>query len=122
MAGMLIKLMGAPLALLVNAALLLGSTLIVVDFAICGAGWLLVAAASVNASGVAAFALILMTFTMGAVFIFINFLALRQAVTPESLMGRWLGEHVGLRTALLFAGVVSPVLLAVVGFFALCHF
>ena len=122
MAGMLIKLMGAPLALLVNAALLLGSTLIVVDFAICGAGWLLVAAAPVNAGGVAAFALVLMTFTMGAVFIFINFLALRQAVTSEPLMGRWLGEHLGLRTALLFAGVVSPVLLAVVGFFALCHF
>jgi hypothetical protein len=60
----------------------------------------------------------------GAVLIFINFLALRQAVTPGPLLGRmtatmrwltllaagpgallggWLGEHVGLRAALGFA-------------------
>jgi len=107
---------------------------LVVGYAICGSGWLLLAAAPVNAWGVAAFALMLMTFTMGAVFIFINFLALRQAVTPEPLLGRmtstmrwlsllaaapgallggWLGEHVGLRAALLFAGVVSLGLVAV---------
>jgi hypothetical protein len=30
----------------------------------------------------------LMLFTTGAVFIFINFLALRQAATPEPLLGR----------------------------------
>ena len=68
--------------------------------------------------GVAAFALMLMLFGVGAVLIFINFLALRQAVTPAPLLGRmtstmrwlillpagpgallggWLGEHVGLR-------------------------
>ena len=107
---------------------------LVVGFAICGAGWLLVAAAPANAWGVAAFALMLMTFTMGAVFIFINFLALRQAVTPEPLLGRmtstmrwltllaaapgallggWLGEYVGLRAALAFAGVVSLLLVVV---------
>jgi MFS family permease len=104
---------------------------LVMGYAICGTGWLLVALAPANAWGVAAFALMLMTFTMGAVFIFINFLALRQAVTPEPLLGRmtstmrwltllaaapgallggWLGEHVGLRSALLFAGGVSFVL------------
>jgi hypothetical protein len=75
-----------------------------------------------------------MMFTTGAVFIFINFLALRQAVTPAPLLGRmtstmrwlillpagpgaliggWLGEHVGLRAALVFAGATA-ILLAVV--------
>ncbi len=81
--------------------------------------------APANAWGVAAFALMLLMFGIGAVLIFINFLALRQAVTPEPLLGRmtstmrwlilmpagpgallggWLGEHVGLRAALAFAG------------------
>jgi len=65
-------------------------------------------------------------FGVGAVFIFINFLSLRQAVTPAHLLGRmtttmrwlillpagpgallggWLGEHLGLRSSMLFAGV-----------------
>jgi len=78
--------------------------------------------------------LMMMTFSTGAVFIFINFLALRQAVTPEPLLGRmtstmrwltllaaapgallggWLGDHVGLRSSLLFAGIVSVLLVAV---------
>jgi MFS family permease len=104
---------------------------LVVGYAICGGGWLLLAAAPTNAWGVAAFALTLMLFSLGAVFIFINFLALRQAVTPEPLLGRmtstmrwltllaaapgallggWLGEHVGLRSALAFAGGVSVLL------------
>jgi MFS family permease len=107
---------------------------LVVGYAICGSGWLLLAVAPANAWGVAAFALMLMSFSTGAVFIFINFLALRQAVTPEPLLGRmtstmrwltllaaapgallggWLGEHVGLRSALLFAGGVSAVLVLV---------
>ena len=67
----------------------------------------------------------LMLFSTGAVLVFINFLALRQAVTPVPLLGRmtstmrwlilipagpgallggWLGEHFGLRAALAFAG------------------
>jgi MFS family permease len=107
---------------------------LVVGYAICGAGWGLLAIAPANAWGVAAFALMLMSFTTGAVFIFINFLALRQAVTPEPLLGRmtatmrwltllaagpgallggWLGEHVGLRSALGFAAGVSLVLVLV---------
>jgi MFS family permease len=98
---------------------------LVLGFAVCGAGWLLLAAAPANAFGVAAFALMLMLFSAGAVLVFINFLALRQAVTPEPLLGRmtstmrwlilipagpgallggWLGEHFGLRAALSFAG------------------
>ena len=107
---------------------------LVVGYAVCGGGWLLLAAAPANAWGVAAFALMLMSFATGAVFIFINFLALRQAVTPEPLLGRmtstmrwltllaaapgallggWLGEHVGLRSALGFAGGVSVLLVLV---------
>jgi predicted MFS family arabinose efflux permease len=98
---------------------------LILGFAICGAGWLLLSVAPANAWGVAAFALMLMMFSIGAVLIFINFLALRQAVTPAPLLGRmtstmrwlilipagpgallggWLGEHSGLRTSLAVAG------------------
>ena len=107
---------------------------LVLGFAVCGAGWLLLAAAPANAFGVAAFALMLMLYSTGAVLVFINFLALRQAVTPEPLLGRmtstmrwlillpagpgalmggWLGEHFGLRWALGFAGG-SAMLLALI--------
>jgi len=101
--------------------------------AVCGAGWLLLAFAPADAWGVAAFAFMLFMFGVGAVLIFINFLAMRQAVTPEPLLGRmtstmrwlillpagpgaliggWLGEHVGLRAALAFAGVGGLLLAA----------
>ena len=107
---------------------------LVVGYAVCGSGWLILAIAPANAWGVAAFALMMMLFATGAVFIFINFLALRQAVTPEPMLGRmtstmrwltllaagpgallggWLGEHVGLRASLGFAGGVSALLVAV---------
>ncbi len=107
---------------------------LILGFAICGAGWLLLAFAPANEWGVAAFALMLMLFSTGAVFIFINFLSLRQAVTPAPLLGRmtstmrwlilipagpgaliggWLGEHVGLRASLAVAGG-GALLLAVV--------
>jgi len=98
---------------------------LVLGIAICGAGWLLLSVAPANAWGVAAFTATLMMFSTGAVLIFINFLALRQAVTPAPLLGRmtstmrwlilipagpgallggWLGEHSGLRTSLAVAG------------------
>jgi MFS family permease len=107
---------------------------LVLGYAIVGTGWLLLAAAPPNAWGVAAFALMMLLFTFGAVFIFINFLALRQAVTPEPLLGRmtstmrwltllaagpgallggWLGEHVSLGATLWFGAVVSLVLVLV---------
>lgn len=103
-------------------------------FAVCGAGWTLLAFAPANRWGIAAFALMLLMFSAGAVLVFINFLALRQAVTPEPLLGRmtstmrwlillpagpgallggWLGEHVGLRAALGFAGGSALLLAAV---------
>lgn len=107
---------------------------LVVGYAICGLGWGLLALAPANAWGVAAFALMMMLFAGGAVFIFINFLALRQAVTPAPMLGRmtstmrwltlvaagpgallggWLGEHFGLRAALGFAALGSALLVLV---------
>jgi hypothetical protein len=101
-----------------------GPTL-VLGFAISGTGWLVLAAAPLNRLGIAAYALMLMSYGVGAVFIFVNFLSLRQSVTPGPLLGRmtstmrwlillpagpgallggWLGQHFGLRVALAFAG------------------
>ncbi|MFZ2653248.1 MAG: MFS transporter [Burkholderiaceae bacterium] len=98
---------------------------LVLGFAICGAGWLLLSFAPASAWGTTMFALMLVLFGFGAVLVFINFLALRQAVTPAPLLGRmtstmrwlilipagpgallggWLGEHIGLRAALAFSG------------------
>jgi MFS family permease len=101
---------------------------LLLGIAICGAGWLLLAAAPANAWGRLMFALMLFLFGFGAVLGFINFLSLRQAVTPAPLLGRmtstmrWLtllpagpgaliggalGEHVSLRASLVFAGGVT---------------
>ncbi len=100
----------------------------------CSLGWTLLAMAPVGPLGVAIFALNLMLFGVGAVMMFINFLALRQAVTPAPMLGRmtstmrwlillpaapgaliggWLGEHVDLRASLAFSGVCGLVLTAV---------
>ena len=91
-------------------------------------GWLLLAMAPANAFGVLAYAGMLLMYGVGAIFIFINFLSLRQSVTPGPMLGRmtstmrwlillpagpgallggWLGEHVGLRAALGFSGVTA---------------
>ena len=61
---------------------------LVAGFAVCGFGWLLLAAMPANAFGIAGFALMLFTFGMGAVFLFINFLALPWAVMLALLLGR----------------------------------
>jgi hypothetical protein len=89
-------------------------------------GWLMLAAAPVGPLGIAMFAGDLTLLGFGAVLIFVNFLALRQAVTPAPMLGRmtttmrwlvlvpagpgaliggWLGQHFGLRAALVFAGM-----------------
>ncbi len=107
-----------------------GPTL-VLGFAVSGTGWLLLSLAPLNAVGVVAYALMLMMFGVGAVFIFINFLSLRQSVTPGRMLGRmtstmrwlilipagpgallggWLGEHLGLRVAIGFAGTTALLL------------
>jgi MFS family permease len=99
--------------------------------AVSGLGWLACAVAPAGGFGVAVFATMLLCFGLGAVLLFINFLALRQAVTPEPMLGRmtssmrwltllpagpgaliggWLGEHVGLRASLGFAGVTALLL------------
>jgi MFS family permease len=103
----------------------------VLGFGICGAAWLLLAMAPVSAYGVLAYAMMLLMYGFGAVFIFINFLAMRQSVTPARMLGRmtstmrwlillpagpgaliggWLGEDFGLRAALVFAGVTALLL------------
>jgi hypothetical protein len=108
-----------------------GPTL-VLGFALSGAGWLALAVAPLNRFGIAVYVYMLFSFGVGAVFIFINFLSLRQSVTPAPMLGRmtstmrwlillpagpgallggWLGEHLGLRVALGFAGG-SAILLA----------
>ena len=109
-----------------------GPTL-VLGFAVSGLGWLVLALAPPNGLGVLAYVYMLMSFGIGAVFIFINFLSLRQSVTPPRMLGRmtstmrwlillpagpgalvggWMGEHLGLRVALGFAGGTA-ILLAI---------
>jgi MFS family permease len=104
---------------------------LILGIAINAVGWLQLAVAPVGPWGVAAFVMMLLCWGVGAVFIFINFLALRQAVTPEPLLGRmtsiirwmilipagpgaliggYVGEHFGLRQALAFAGVGAALL------------
>jgi MFS family permease len=109
-------------------------TCLLLGIGLCALGWLVLAAAPANAWGGAAFALMLFLFGVGAVLVFINFLSLRQAVTPTPLLGRmtstirwltllpagpgaliggWLGEHVSLRASLAFAGGVALLAAAV---------
>jgi MFS family permease len=104
---------------------------LVLGFAISGSGWALLSVAPAGPLGVAAFVAMLCLFGLGAVLVFINFLALRQAVTPAPMLGRmtstmrwltllpagpgallggWLGDHVGLRAALAFSGVTALLL------------
>jgi MFS family permease len=113
-----------------------GPTL-VLGFAISGFGWLMLSVAPLGAWGIAAYAVMLLMFGVGAVFIYVNFLSLRQSVTPAPMLGRmtstmrwlillpagpgaliggWLGEHVGLRAALGFAGFSSS-LLAIIAWY-----
>jgi MFS family permease len=110
-----------------------GPTL-VLGFAISGAGWLMLAVAPANSFGVVAYATMLLMYGVGAIFIFINFLSLRQSVTPGPMLGRmtstmrwlillpagpgallggWLGEHLGLRASLGFSGVTALLLAGV---------
>jgi predicted MFS family arabinose efflux permease len=106
---------------------------LVLGYAACGLGWLQLALSPAGQAGVVSFGLMLFAFGVGAVLIFINFLSLRQAVTPAPMLGRmtstmrwlillpagpgaliggWLGEHLGLRAALAFSGVGACLLAA----------
>jgi MFS family permease len=109
-----------------------GPTLIL-GLGVSGGGWLLLAVAPLNGIGIGAYALMLFMFGVGAVFIFVNFLAMRQAVTPGRMLGRmtttmrWLillpaapgaliggllGQRFGLRVPLGCAGVAGLLLAA----------
>ncbi len=99
---------------------------LVLGMAMNGIGWLQLAFAPATSWGVASFVFMLVCFGFGAVLIFINFISLRQAVTPDPLLGRmtstmrwlilipaapgallggWLGEHMGLRWSLGAGGI-----------------
>lgn len=102
-------------------------------FGVTACGWLLLALAPANRWGVLAYGGMLFAYGSGAIFIFVNFLALRQSVTPAPMLGRmtttmrwlilvpaapgamlggWLGQHVGLRAALAVAGCGAALLSA----------
>jgi len=111
-----------------------GPTLLL-GFASCGLGWALPALLPQGAAGVAALVALLGLTGVGGVLVYVNFLALRQAVTPAALLGRmtatmrwlillpaapgallggWIGERAGL-TATLGAAGLTALLLAVLG-------
>lgn len=102
----------------------LGNTLLT-GFFIGGAGWMLLATGASLLNAEWRFALMLLLYSMGGTLLFINFLSIRQSVTPTDLLGRmtstmrwltllpagpgallggWAGEHLGLTTPLLCAG------------------
>lgn len=110
-----------------------GPTLIL-GIAVSSGGWLLLALAPLNSIGIGAYAVMLFMFGVGAVFIFVNFLAMRQAVTPGHMLGRmtttmrwlillpagpgaliggFLGQRFDLRVPLGCAGVAGLLLAAV---------
>jgi MFS family permease len=93
-------------------------------FGLTSCGYLVLAAARPGPAGDAMFALDLMLLGFGAVLLFVNFISLRQAVTPAPMLGRmtstmrwlilipagpgalvggWLGQEFGLRSTLEFA-------------------
>jgi len=95
-----------------------------------GIAWLVIAAAS-GPMAVAIFGAGLLALDLAAMTFFINYLSLRQAVTPDALLGRvtatmicltvataplggllggFIGEHLGLRYAVAFAGAGALVL------------
>lgn len=105
----------------------------VVGFLLCGAGWLLPWLFPMGRAGVAAFVTMLLLAGTGGVLVFINFLAMRQAVTPAPLLGRmtatmrwlillpavpgallggWVGERFGLTVTLGAAGALALLLAA----------
>ena len=95
--------------------------------------WLIVALAARDAAGAAVFGFTLFLFDLGAMLFFINYLTLRQAATPDHLLGRvtstmiflalslaplgsliggLLGEWLGLRSTIVVCGVCGLLLVA----------
>src|SRR5207237_1764715 len=101
-----------------------------------GVGWLLLAAASGGELAASAlFGLGLLVLDFSAMVFFINYLTLRQAVTPDPLLGRvtatmicltvatapfgglaggWIAGHAGLRTTMLITGLGAMALVLLV--------
>jgi MFS family permease len=107
----------------------------VAGFGVSALGWLALAVAPASVVGQLVFGVMLTCFSCGATLIFVNFLSMRQAVTPEPLLGRmtstmrwiillgagpgaliggYVGEHVGLRASLACAGIGGLLLTAFV--------
>jgi predicted MFS family arabinose efflux permease len=105
----------------------------VVGFLLCGLGWLMPWLFPTGSAGVAAFVAMLLLAGTGGVLVFINFLGMRQAVTPAPLLGRmtatmrwlillpavpgallggWVGERFGLTVTLGAAGLLALLLAA----------
>jgi predicted MFS family arabinose efflux permease len=95
---------------------------------LCGIGWLAIPFASSGTIGAGVFLAGSVAASAGAVMLFINLIAIRQAVTPEHLRGRmtgtmrwlmllpagpgamlggWLGEQVGMRPTIAFSGFLA---------------
>jgi len=99
---------------------------LIAGIAISAIGWLQLAWAPLDARGVVSFVAMLLCFSAGTVLIFSNMLALRQSITPASmlarmtstmrlmtllpagiggLLGGFIGEHLGLRESIAFGGL-----------------
>lgn len=106
---------------------------LIAGFTISGFGWLQLAFAPAGAWGILSFVVMLLCFSAGTALIFINLLALRQAITPAPLLARmtstmrwltlfpaapgalfggYLGEQFGLRYAMGFGGCGALLLAA----------
>ena len=104
---------------------------LLIGFSVCSVGWLLPWLWSAGTAGAWAFAAMLGLIGAGGVLVFINFLAIRQAVTPAPLLGRmtatmrwlillpaapgallggWIGELAGLPQTLGAAGFTALLL------------
>ena len=100
-------------------------------FGLGSSGFLLLAIAPLGTWGRIIFPADLFLYGFGTILIFVNFIALRQAVTPAPMLGRmtttirwlvmipagpgalvggWIGQHAGLRSALMFAGGAGLIL------------
>lgn len=101
-------------------------TIFLSGFLVCGTGWSMLAVAPTNMYGIAIFAIALLINGAGAMLVCVNFIAIRQAYTPQRLLGRmtstmrwlvllpatpgallggWLAGQFGLRLPFAFAGI-----------------
>ncbi|MFA6120739.1 MAG: MFS transporter [Sideroxydans sp.] len=115
---------------------------IIVGIALSGIGWAQLAWAPSGSTGIASYIVMLVCFSSSVVLIFSNMLALRQAVTPHSMLARmtstmrWLtlfpaipgallggvlAEHFGLRFPLIVGGLAAIAQAAWLWKFSMLH-